>query len=449
MSAALTGVAAAGVSAAAGAASSAVSEVRSQKKWEKRQKMLEQQQIRAEQRQFDYNKQLQDYVYGQNLEQWNRENAYNSPAAQMSRFQNAGLNANLIYGSENLAANSPTMQIGDVGGGAPPVSGEPSIAPTGFDYLGGAALDIQKQIAEAQIDKMNAETIGILSDNDFKDASFNTRLQQAAENLLKTQTETANISQDTSLKSAETEGQIIKNTVDENIAPTKIKQAEQDLENSRKTEKLIAAETASLNMDTSLKKVQKRIMLLDEKIKSVDAANADTYAELRKQRETVAISYANNQNALLKKELRYYDATKLAELSLSAADRLNKKAFAGLAESRKSYQDYVNKMNEILLDPTVSTDASTYFSALLLKNINETSFMDIMKTVLEYSENSDGEKKNNSMSEDEAKSALQDVLKKLADKSPTQRQQFSIWFDQHQNSSFAERLEIARQMLGE
>ena len=114
---AAAGVIAAGIGAAGNVASQAAGNVRSQKKWEKRQKFLEQQQMRAEQRQFDYNKQLQDYAYSQNLEQWNRENAYNSPSAQMARFSAAGLNPNLIYGDSGaaLAASSPQMQMGDVG----------------------------------------------------------------------------------------------------------------------------------------------------------------------------------------------------------------------------------------------------------------------------------------------------------------------------------------------
>lgn len=48
-----------------------------------------------------------------NLEQWNRENLYNSPAEQMKRLKAAGLNPNLMYGDgagSLLSAPSPTMQ---------------------------------------------------------------------------------------------------------------------------------------------------------------------------------------------------------------------------------------------------------------------------------------------------------------------------------------------------
>lgn len=40
-----------------------------------------------------------------NLDVWNMQNAYNTPAAQMARYQDAGLNPNLIYGQSNMAGD--------------------------------------------------------------------------------------------------------------------------------------------------------------------------------------------------------------------------------------------------------------------------------------------------------------------------------------------------------
>lgn len=40
------------------------------------------------------------------LENWNRQNAYNSPEAQMARLQEAGLNPNLVYGNGTVANSS-------------------------------------------------------------------------------------------------------------------------------------------------------------------------------------------------------------------------------------------------------------------------------------------------------------------------------------------------------
>lgn len=73
-----------------------------------------------------HNLQLAQYQNQENLKQWNRENAYNSPAAQMQRYQAAGLNPNLIYGQTNTAPqlsgsltsgapSSPTQLVGKSG----------------------------------------------------------------------------------------------------------------------------------------------------------------------------------------------------------------------------------------------------------------------------------------------------------------------------------------------
>lgn len=50
------------------------------------------------------------------LSDWEMQNAYNSPAAQMARFKDAGLNPHLIYGQGNVA--SPVRSSGAGGGQA-------------------------------------------------------------------------------------------------------------------------------------------------------------------------------------------------------------------------------------------------------------------------------------------------------------------------------------------
>ena len=44
-------------------------------------------------------KRRQDLANKQNIEFWNMQNAYNTPKQQMARLKDAGLNPNLIYGS--------------------------------------------------------------------------------------------------------------------------------------------------------------------------------------------------------------------------------------------------------------------------------------------------------------------------------------------------------------
>lgn len=55
---------------------------------------------------------LAQYQADQNLNLWNLNNEYNTPAAQMQRYQDAGLNPNLIYGSSGSAGNSSSPADG-------------------------------------------------------------------------------------------------------------------------------------------------------------------------------------------------------------------------------------------------------------------------------------------------------------------------------------------------
>lgn len=61
----------------------------------------------------DWNLNLAKQQNQWNIEQWNRENEYNSPSAQMARYKSAGLNPDLIYGQPNLSAASPEMTAGE------------------------------------------------------------------------------------------------------------------------------------------------------------------------------------------------------------------------------------------------------------------------------------------------------------------------------------------------
>lgn len=58
----------------------------------------------------DYSTAAYNYLMKQqeqafNLELWNLQNQYNSPAEQMKRYQDAGLNPNLVYSQQNAAAS--------------------------------------------------------------------------------------------------------------------------------------------------------------------------------------------------------------------------------------------------------------------------------------------------------------------------------------------------------
>lgn len=65
--------------------------------------------------QKEANKELAQFAYSKDLEQWERANLYNTPSAQMARLKEAGLNPRLVYGSGSAAgitsqATSPKYQ---------------------------------------------------------------------------------------------------------------------------------------------------------------------------------------------------------------------------------------------------------------------------------------------------------------------------------------------------
>jgi len=66
------------------------------------------------------NKEMSEYAYSKDLEMWNKsnqynrkqwedQNTYNSPSAQMQRYKDAGLNPNLIYGTGTTSAGNTSL----------------------------------------------------------------------------------------------------------------------------------------------------------------------------------------------------------------------------------------------------------------------------------------------------------------------------------------------------
>lgn len=109
---------------------------------------------------------LAKYRYEKDLEMWNRQNAYNTPAAQMQRYATAGINPNTVVsqGNNGNASSMPSFDapelkpytgFGDLGAGA-----------AANQILGKMQLDNQVRGTESQVatntalqNKYNAEAI--------------------------------------------------------------------------------------------------------------------------------------------------------------------------------------------------------------------------------------------------------------------------------------------------
>lgn len=136
-------------------------------------------QKRENQKNRDWNLNLAKMQNQWNIDQWNRENAYNTPSAQMARYKDAGLNPDLMYGQQNLSAASPEMTAGD--GSQPTDVSNLANKRTIGDMMVQASqtrlTNAQAKLAESQADKTDKETEGqgyqneiLKSDAAFRDA---------------------------------------------------------------------------------------------------------------------------------------------------------------------------------------------------------------------------------------------------------------------------------------
>jgi len=88
------------------------------------------------------------------LQDWDRVNAYNHPAQQMTRYKEAGLNPQLIYGNAN---NSPSAMLRSVTAEAP--KNEPRGILEGIGNVGaGINSGINNYFAQAQLENETRKT---------------------------------------------------------------------------------------------------------------------------------------------------------------------------------------------------------------------------------------------------------------------------------------------------
>lgn len=120
---------------------------------------------------FNWNTRLADYQNDLALKNWQLENEYNSPQAQMQRYLDAGLNPNLVYGAGASSGNAGNIGTPTVGGSVSPTDIQDaatrernqrvSAAQTALAMLGQTADVFEKLLTiKGSIQAQNAENEG-------------------------------------------------------------------------------------------------------------------------------------------------------------------------------------------------------------------------------------------------------------------------------------------------
>lgn len=130
--------------------------------------------------QFKYQQRLNREAFQHDVDMWNRQNAYNTPSAQMERLQAAGLNPNLVYGNggaTNTANSAPTYNAGTAPDVAAARQAAGSLANAGFNTAINAKLS-QVQAANIEADTKLKETQGNLNQTNNEIALIDKYLKQ-------------------------------------------------------------------------------------------------------------------------------------------------------------------------------------------------------------------------------------------------------------------------------
>ena len=137
---------------------------------------------------YRLNKDVFDYQNAANVDFWNMQNEYNTPAQQMSRFAEAGLNPNLIYGQGN-SGNAGAIQTGSFSVPKAPKM-ESYQAPVNM-YSSAINGFFDNLMKLTQIQKTEQETKNLETQNDFAVLNVeNMRLKNIFQGFVNSKTET-------------------------------------------------------------------------------------------------------------------------------------------------------------------------------------------------------------------------------------------------------------------
>jgi len=212
------------------------------------------------------------------LSDWNRQNEYNSPAAQMERYQKAGLNPNLIYSGGNTSAGNavqvqqaqmqrPEFQAAQIDGGG--------LLSSYYDtQLKAANLDLiksQTEVSRETIALKAAETRAKMTDNERRQFDLTYQKQLAPYSLQGAEL-------DVKQKQARLMYQLTQNEIQTITKADTIAEAAQQVINMRK--QALLQDISRVKSQAEVQRIRKAIQLLDQQIQSEPVKRALQQQEL-------------------------------------------------------------------------------------------------------------------------------------------------------------------------
>lgn len=271
-----------GISGIAGAGMSLIGGIGGAIQGRKNRKLARQ----LQQQQLDWQRAENERAFQRDIEMWNMQNAYNSPAAHMQRLVEAGLNPNLALGDlgSTFANNAPSYNAADVPSVSDAAFANPydSVTAAGAQMTQASATLSQASLNRANEKKVTAETVG--------EVIRNNNLPKTIELTLN------NLSQDFENKKEMLE--VIKNNANMLGKQTKLFEVQANKVNAEADK--VRKEIEGLDVENFIRKATR-----DDRIREIQAQARITDEQARTIAERIAIEIKHGHLAIqgLEKEL--------------------------------------------------------------------------------------------------------------------------------------------------
>lgn len=273
---------------------------------------------RTQERINEENIAFQREVNQQNIDEqwkmWHAANEYNHPAAQMARYNDAGLNPNLIYGQSNTTAPA------DVGNSkAPQVSGymkKKLDVPGIHDFL---SILSQKESVEKQ-----------MLENDFLSRTLEDRISSKKLDVANAVTNIEKMKSDISKNGAETESIKLRNSIDQfyadNIQPlekklmdNKVSLSDNDVRNIDFRNRILDAQAQIAEFDVQLQTLdyyikQGNVYMNEDQRRLIDQNILESKKRIDQMNSQI------NESGLRQEGLYYDNINKLVDVSNPFSD---------------------------------------------------------------------------------------------------------------------------------